>query len=348
MKNNSTADEQILDKFLKESLFYLMNLCDFKTVYELKESSAFEYLKNAVLEITQAMEKKNGTIKQEIESCKANVYPEYLQFNYSEDMIGFKSFGGSTKDAIVLCKKNGVFPYYTTFIEGAALYYAIQKQTSSLVKEIIKNGVRQTIAEMMHLEFEPEIVYLIVKAYKDILAEKAFSEDKKKIDLMKSAYEEGFRNESLYGGCSQCVMKSFYTVTKIEDEKSLHLFKAASSLAGGVAGCNDGTCGALIGAGMIIGSLLGRKLESLEDKEDPSYDRSNDVFRKIRENFVETYNSTLCNHVHSCIFGRKFNFRNQKDFEDFENAGAHVDKCCCVVGMTSAWLCEALYNEKLI
>jgi C_GCAxxG_C_C family probable redox protein len=68
-------------------------------------------------------------------------------------------------------------------------------------------------------------------------------------------------NYDRYSGCSQSVLGSLQETLNIGDRES---FKAATVLSGGVARCGE-TCGALIGALMALGLVVGR--ERIEDTE---------------------------------------------------------------------------------
>ena len=311
-----------------------------------------EYTKKAIDEIIQAFNKeqailnKNISIKREDILCKLDSihrnYPEIVRL----DDKYFSS--GAIREALILCKKKGVFPYYTALTAAAAFHYILQDKKHPITKEIIKSGIRLTVERRMNLQYEPEIVYLVVRAFNTIAEGNAFCADERKIEIMKLAYEEGFKNEALYGGCSQCLIKGFYAVSKQDDEKAAYLFKAAGPLSGGGAGCNDGSCGAYTGANMIIGTYAGKELASLDNEVKPTNKRANDMGRIVHDKFIETYGTVVCSQVHQQIFGRTFNFRKEEDKEEFDKSGAHVDKCCCVVGMANAWLCEALYDDGLL
>ena len=67
--------------------------------------------------------------------------------------------------------------------------------------------------------------------------------------------------------------------------------------------------------------------------------------KKLYDKFVEEYDSPLCKDVQKKIFGRSFNLLDPKEYEEFEKAGAHVDKCPDVSGKVARWTAEILLNE---
>ena len=249
-------------------------------------------------------------------------------------------------DFMLLCKKAGIFPYYTAYAVAVAFESALPAQRNSVMDGVIQEGLKKMISEQMQMQFEAEMVYLIERACRNI--REGVFEDEKKVHLMTVAFEEGFLSESLYGGCSQCVVKALLKVMKKDDAQSAFLFKAASSLSGGVAGCNDGACGAYIGANMIISSIFGRELTELNDDESVSYEKSNRIGQRLHDEFIAVYGTVVCCNVHACIFGRQFDFRDEASFDAFKKAGAHEEKCPCVVGLTAALAMEALYDEYFI
>ena len=82
---------------------------------------------------------------------------------------------------------------------------------------------------------------------------------------------------------------------------SKEVFKAGSALAAGVAKRGE-TCGALTGAIMAIGTLVGR--ERLEDKE--QLQTSMEVADRIYVLFREKVGHTLCSEIHKIRYGRTY------------------------------------------
>lgn len=115
------------------------------------------------------------------------------------------------------------------------------------------------------------------------------------------------------------------------DLRDVGAFKAASALAGGIAGRGE-TCGALIGGIMAIGQVFGR--ESLEDIEQfqKAMIPADDMYLK----FKETVGHTLCTEIHKILYGRSFNLYEEEGKKAFLAAGGRGPKGCPGVGSLAA------------
>ncbi len=133
-----------------------------------------------------------------------------------------------------------------------------------------------------------------------------------------------------HSGCSQSVLLSLQEGFEIGDEKS---FKAATVLSGGVVRRGE-TCGALIGALMALGLVIGR--EEIENTE--QYKNAITPATEICERFMgalrvefefdEELKSTLCDEIQEKIYGRSFDLMDEKEYLEFLNAGGHGDQGC--------------------
>ena len=65
----------------------------------------------------------------------------------------------------------------------------------------------------------------------------------------------------------------------------------------------------------------------------------------LYDRFVDEYDSPLCCDVQKKIFGRSFDLMDPIEYEEFEKAGAHVDKCPTVSGNAARWTAEIILNE---
>ena len=104
---------------------------------------------------------------------------------------------------------------------------------------------------------------------------------------------------------------------------SKEVFKAGSALAGGVAKQGE-TCGALTGAIMAIGSLVGR--EKLEDLD--QYRKAMGVATKVYDLFKERIGHTLCWEIHRIRYGRAYRLFIPEEYEAFHKIGGHGRKGC--------------------
>ena len=161
----------------------------------------------------------------------------------------------------------------------------------------------------------------------------------------KQAYDLGFKYEKEYYGCAQCVLLAIQDTFNLENEV---VFKSASGLAAGI-GLMGSVCGALTGGVMALSLKYGRDLQAFkagdpEDKRLKAYEKA----RKLYKRFEDEYGSVICKDIQKKIFGRSFDLRDPQDFKEFEEAGAHVDKCPGVVGRSAQWIAEIILedNEK--
>ena len=157
-------------------------------------------------------------------------------------------------------------------------------------------------------------------------------------DLLKRAYELGFKYERDYRNCAQCTYAAVRDVLGIGSDD---VFKAAYGLSGGSASLGTGNCGAYSGGILAISSKYGRK--RLTDERTTT---TRELSRKLYERFVDEYGSCICHDIQRRIFGRTFDLWDLKDREEFEKAGGHIDKCPSVVGKAAKWVTEILLDAE--
>lgn len=158
--------------------------------------------------------------------------------------------------------------------------------------------------------------------------------------LISVAAERAFKYEAELGSCAQCVYAALMETLNIGDKAT---FQAADALAGGTSLSSQGTCGALAGGMLIIGSLTGRDYTAFKKGE-----RKRRVFyysKLLYEKFIEEYGSPLCKEVQKKIFGRSFDLLDKEEYAAFEQAGAHIDKCPGVSANMARWTAELIVNE---
>jgi C_GCAxxG_C_C family probable redox protein len=104
---------------------------------------------------------------------------------------------------------------------------------------------------------------------------------------------------------------------------SHEVFKAGSALAGGVARRGE-TCGALTGAIMAIGCLVGRgRMEDLRQ-----YGRAMVVADQVYERFRQEIGHTLCWEIHKIRYGEVYRLYVKEEREAFHEMGGHGEKGC--------------------
>ena len=159
-------------------------------------------------------------------------------------------------------------------------------------------------------------------------------------DILDDVYQRAFQYEARLGSCPQCVLAALKETLNVGDDS---IFKASQGLAGGTALSSEGTCGALAGGMIAIGSLVGRTYQEFSEGQ-----KKRLVFkytRQLYDRFVREYGSSLCCGVQKKIFGRSYILLDKQQYEAFEKAGAHVDKCTSVAGNAAKWTAEIILNE---
>jgi len=101
------------------------------------------------------------------------------------------------------------------------------------------------------------------------------------------------------------------------------VFRAGSALAGGVASQGE-TCGALTGAIMAIGCVVGR--ERLEDLQ--QYQKAKEPAKNMYHRFRDQVGHSICAEIHKIKFGRAFHLYDPEDVKAFHEAGGHSRSGC--------------------
>ena len=158
--------------------------------------------------------------------------------------------------------------------------------------------------------------------------------------IRRKAYDLGFQYEKVYKGCSQCVLAA---VQDLFGERNDDVFRAASGLAGGAGLCGDSGCGGYSGGIMALSQLHGRVREKFLDPE-RTRRKSFDLAKKLHDKFIAEYGSVICRDIQQKILGRGYYLRDPEEFEKFEKAGAHAEKCPSVVGNAAKWVAERLWE----
>ncbi|MCX6662023.1 MAG: C-GCAxxG-C-C family protein [Euryarchaeota archaeon] len=159
-------------------------------------------------------------------------------------------------------------------------------------------------------------------------------------DVLDDVYHRAYQYEASLGSCPQCVLAALKETLKVGDDT---VFKASQGLSGGTSLSSEGTCGALAGGMIAIGFLVGRTYQEFSEGQ-----KKRLVFkytRQLYDKFVGEYGSSLCCGVQKKLFGRSYILLDKNDYEAFEKAGAHVDKCTSVAGNAARWTAEIILNE---
>ena len=95
---------------------------------------------------------------------------------------------------------------------------------------------------------------------------------------------------------------------------------------------------------MALSQLHGRVREKFLDPE-RTRRKSFDLAKKLHDKFIAEYGSVICRDIQQKILGRGYYLRDPEEFEKFEKAGAHAEKCPSVVGNAAKWVAEILWEE---
>ncbi len=144
--------------------------------------------------------------------------------------------------------------------------------------------------------------------------------------IIQRAQAEALANDK-FSGCSQSVLLALQDELGIGNMES---FKSATALSGGLQ--RGETCGAIIGALMALGLVIGR--ERIEDTDKyreatrVSWDISNRFKEELQKQFgfQQELKTTLCPDIQERVYGRSFDFLTE--YETFLAAGGHGDNGC--------------------
>lgn len=164
-------------------------------------------------------------------------------------------------------------------------------------------------------------------------------------ELLDKVYKDAFEYERKYGFCPQAVLAAVQDYFGIVDDE---VIKAFHTLAGGGALCGDGTCGGLAGGMAAVSCKFGRSRVEFDKGEISDWLKSSKIAREIREKFIGEFGSVICNDVQTKKMGRSFDIWDPVDFQKFEEAGAHEDKCPDVTGKVARWTAESLIKEGVL
>jgi len=161
--------------------------------------------------------------------------------------------------------------------------------------------------------------------------------------LLENIYKRAYENEAKYGACPQAVLAALQEYFYDIDDR---VIQAVHSFAGGGGLCGDGTCGALVGGMAAISSQFGRKRSEF-GKKTSSRLRNFSATKELHDKFVEAFGGVTCREVQEQVLGRSFNMWDKKEYQKFEEAGGHEDKCTNVSGKTARWAAEILLEKGI-
>jgi len=141
-------------------------------------------------------------------------------------------------------------------------------------------------------------------------------------EAIKRVKEKAYEYDK-YSSCSQSVLLAIQEEFSIGNKESL---KAATALAGGVARQGE-TCGALIGAIMALGLVIGReKIENIEQYY-RTVEYGIELCKRFKAElkrqlgFSQELKSASCREIQERVFGKSFNLADREDYQ------AYLDAC---------------------
>ena len=162
--------------------------------------------------------------------------------------------------------------------------------------------------------------------------------NEKKQKLIAEIEAKAIQYEMNYHGCGQSVIASLQEKLNIGNEAS---FMAGSFLGAGVARSGE-TCGALIGAIMVIGLVRGRRRIDGPATHLPFLQLAGEV----RDRFRESAGHSLCSEIQKLLFGRSFNLCDENEKQSFENSGGHSrEGCPSICGKAARIAAEIIVGE---
>ncbi len=165
-------------------------------------------------------------------------------------------------------------------------------------------------------------------------------EKQKAIELVKKKAAEAEIRDDL------CARSTMYGLSCYFDFISGDIVRATFNLAGGV-GASSGTCGAFSSGQLAIGLKYAPSMEEVDTEEGKKKMEVAEMkMIEFREVFLKEFGTTLCPEIHKKIYGRSFDFKNQKEAEEFFSIPDHAEKCASIVEKGAALAAEFILNDE--
>jgi C_GCAxxG_C_C family probable redox protein len=187
-----------------------------------------------------------------------------------------------------------------------------------------------------------------------VIMGKGFLLTKNKEEIIKDIYEQAYRTQMNYRGCSQIVVKALMDHFGVYSQEVL---RAATPFAGGVARTGGTPCGALAGGIMGVGLYCGRN--DLREAGPPKelrgegplnpYDKSHTLAAELIDRFKEFWGTTVCYEIQEKLLGRTMNVRDP-EVQELMKTGEYFDmlsKVCCNVSASAARMAAEIILEDL-
>ncbi len=153
-------------------------------------------------------------------------------------------------------------------------------------------------------------------------------------ELATQAYQRAFELDAKYGCCPQCVLTAVKeTLGGVSDET----IKASHGLSGGGSLMGGGTCGALTGGLVALGTRKGRDADKLHKGRGMANFQAG---RELVERFHQEFGGTSCEHLQQQFSGRTWDFWKPEEYKGFSDARG--DQCARATGLVTRWVVEML------
>jgi C_GCAxxG_C_C family probable redox protein len=167
-------------------------------------------------------------------------------------------------------------------------------------------------------------------------------------EIIRDVYDEAYRTQMNYRGCSQIVVKALMDNLGIFSQE---VFRAATPFGAGVARKGE-QCGALTGALLAIGLYSGRNnlLEAGQPKEDGEspYSKTMDLASEMFETFKGFWGSTKCFEIQEKHVGRRMDVKDP-EVKKMVDTGEYFDvlskKCADVSGLAAKMAAEIILRD---
>ncbi|MGV9174175.1 MAG: C-GCAxxG-C-C family protein [Promethearchaeia archaeon] len=160
-----------------------------------------------------------------------------------------------------------------------------------------------------------------------------------KEQISEKAFELGRQYEQKCTGCAQTTIAAIFEALGIWSED---VFKAASGLADGLGLTGDGSCGALVGASMVISYLYGREKKDFQNIQKPM--KSYSLVKELHDKYIEQHGSCRCYDVQEKGFGRTYNLWDPKEMKEAFTSGM-MDYCSTIVGEVAKMATELILDN---
>ncbi len=123
---------------------------------------------------------------------------------------------------------------------------------------------------------------------------------------------------------------------------------ASWALTGGVA-ASSGSCGALCSSLLAIGARYFPTMDEVEaggEVADKKMEKGLEKLFAYRDAFMKEFGSLSCPGVQKGVFGRSYNFLDEKEQEEFLTMEGHSEKCATVVGKAVRMAAEMILEDE--